>query len=948
LVTWDAIEGTAVKRLIDVTGAAIALVVTLPILLVIAAAIKLDSRGPILFRHPRVGRGFRTFTPFKFRTMIHDAARQSDGPQITVEGDARITRVGRFLRRAKLDEFPQLINILIGDMSFVGPRPEVWRYVDQFRDDYEIILGVRPGLTDPASFKYRNESSLLKNVADPEREYVQRILPDKIRLGKAYVAESCLSLDLALMIKTLLEAVGMEATPVGSAILKYRRPLVILIHLTLAAFAYYGAWSLRFDGQIPAIETQLFWKFLPWLLLIRAVTFAVFRLYQGLWRYTSVTDAANIVAGVAAGSVLLVVLVRLVYAEPAHPRSVFVVDAILLITFMLGVRLIRRLYHELSAGSAGVRVVVFGAGDRGEMLIRELKRSEVYRVVALVDDDPAKRGRRIHGLPVIGGRTELPRIIAERKPAEVLIAFDSPNPAAARDLVRLVEPFSLKLRTLPSLSGTLRDRVVLDEMRSLRMDDLLSRAPVAMDQTLLSRMLAGRRIMVTGAGGSIGAELCRQIIRFAPASLVMLDRYENGLHAIRQELEADGARSELVPIIADITDARRMDEILARYEPQTIFHAAAHKHVTLMEGNPCEAIKNNVGGTRVLAEAAEAHVVDQFIFISTDKAVKPVSVMGASKRLAERIVQKMAVNSRTTFSIVRFGNVLGSNGSVVPRFLEQIRAGGPVTITHPDVRRHFMLIPEAVQLVLHAAAHAKRGTVYVLEMGEQLKVVELARDLIRLSGLVPEEDIHLEYVGLRPGEKLSEELVDVDEEVVLRTNAGIIALSTVGVPQADLEQAVRTLEAVAAKGDEEEARTLLSRLATGSTGSLSTMDEPRTASDWAEAVPDASSADGMLQCCTQCRRGRLHRSRARNVLERMRRLLTTARLFRCNECGWRGWTIPLDFGVPAPLHDTTLQAESLDVLDAVRHERSTEPTLDDIGLDTLPASTPPENVSVRF
>jgi lipopolysaccharide/colanic/teichoic acid biosynthesis glycosyltransferase len=322
-----------VKRFIDVSVSLAALLVLSPLLALIAVAIKLDSRGPVLFRQERVGRGMRRFRVFKFRTMRHEP---NNGMLVTVAGDDRITRIGRFLRKSKLDEFPQFLNVLIGDMSLVGPRPEVPKYVELFAKDYEIVLGVRPGLTDPASFKYRNEGALLQRAADPEREYIERILPDKIKLGKAYVAEASLSLDLVLILKTLLEAVGLEAAPMARGVIRHRRPIVVFIHLALVVISYYSAWHLRFDGNIPSREMRLFWQFLPWLLLIRANVFAIFRLYQGLWRYTSLNDGVNITVAVLSSIVPFVLLVRFGYGEVAHPRSVFIIDAVLLIASMWG------------------------------------------------------------------------------------------------------------------------------------------------------------------------------------------------------------------------------------------------------------------------------------------------------------------------------------------------------------------------------------------------------------------------------------------------------------------------------------------------------------------------------------------------------------------------------------------------------------------------------------
>jgi len=888
---------TVTKRFIDVCVALAALVVLVPLFAIIAVAIKLDSRGPVFFRQERMGRGMRRFRVFKFRTMVY-APVSTAGPLLTVDGDGRITRVGALLRKSKLDEFPQFLNVLIGQMSLVGPRPEVPKYVELFAKDYEIILGVRPGLTDPASFKYRHEGAILGRAQDPEKEYIERILPDKIKLAKSYVADSSLSLDLTLLVKTLLEAVGMEATPAVRAIIRHRRPLVIAIHLVLVVAAYYLAWFLRFDGSIPAYETQLFWQFLPWLLVIRASLFAMFRLYQGLWRYTSLEDGISIAAAVLLSIAPFVLVVRAFYGEAAHPRSVFVIDAVLLVALMSGVRLVRRAYHELAAGGEGIKVLVFGAADLGELMIRELKKSERYRVIGLLDDNSEKRGRRIHGVSVLGGRTELPRILAEQKPSEVLIAIANPDPPLLRDLLRLVYPFNVKLTMFPTVSQSLGKRVELSEVRSVRVEDLLTRPVVRVDEGALARLISGRRVMVTGAGGSIGSELSRQIASLGPESLVLFDRYENSLHAIRIELDRR-MKSGLSAIMGDVTDIRRVNEVMQRFRPEIVFHAAAHKHVPLMEDNQCEAVKNNIGGTRILAQAAEIHAVDRFILISTDKAVNPTSVMGATKRVAELLVQSLAPGSGTSFSTVRFGNVLGSNGSVVPLFLDQIRAGGPVTITHPEMRRFFMLIPEAVHLVLHAAAHADNGATYVLEMGEQVKLVDMARNLIRLSGFVPDEDVKIQFIGLRPGEKLSEEILGAHENAEPSGVEKIQCVTSSVPPPLDLIDKVATLERQAAAGD---ARAVVASLQSLVLEFCDALQPARVIAE-TRAEPAGESTSVAVSppeltelICLKCQSANVFRSRPRSLVERIKKEFTAQRIFRCEDCGWRGWALPLEFG----------------------------------------------------
>jgi FlaA1/EpsC-like NDP-sugar epimerase len=582
-----------------------------------------------------------------------------------------------------------------------------------------------------------------------------------------------------------------------------RRAVVIAAQLALVAAANRLAFALRFDGDEPAWALAACAQMLPWLIAIRGLTFAPFRLYQGMWRYTSVYDLKAILGAVFVSSGLFVAVASSPLGPDVYPRSVFIVDALLLTMTLAGVRISNRLYTEFSGRSQGKRLLIVGAGDAGAMILRDMlaKPEYAYRPIGFIDDDPAKEGRCIHGIRVLGTRADIERILAAHRPDEVLIAIPSAEPGLIRAIVRALEPHKVPIKTLPRLRDIIAGKVELQQIRTLQFEDLLARPPVGLDPGPIRRLIAGRRVLVTGAGGTIGGELCRQIAVMSPASLIMVDRYENGLHAICLELQDACPSRALHGVVGDISDAARVNDIFATYRPEIVFHAAAHKHVPLMEESPCEAIKNNVTGSRLLAATAERHGVDRFIMISTDKAVNPISVMGASKRLAELVVRAQAAGSGTTFAIVRFGNVLGSNGSVVPRFLEQIRRGGPVTVTHPEVRRFFMLISEAVQLVLHAAAQATDGATYVLEMGEQIKLVDLARQLIRLSGFVPEEDIPISFVGLRPGEKILEELIG-DGETVDRSRVDkILRVTERACPSAEVLAGIRAIEGCAAKSD---------------------------------------------------------------------------------------------------------------------------------------------------
>jgi len=609
------------------------------------------------------------------------------------------------------------------------------------------------------------------------------------------------------------EVVGLDVR-IAQVVMDHRRLFVVAVHLAMIAASNYLAIWLRFDGLVPPDLVVRARGILPSLILIRAVTFIPFRLYQGLWRYTSIRDARNIVGAVTTSSVLFLLFVRLMFGGYVYPRSVYVVDAVLLVCFIVGVRSVRRLARELNRPEHGRRVLVFGAGDAGEMIVRDMQRSAFYNgePIGFVDDDPNKVGQRIHGLPVLGTRADISAIIESNTPDEVLIAIPAASPTVVRAIVTVLEPCKLPIKTLPNLRDVLDGKVSVNQIRELAIEDLLPRAPVGLDQTPVRNLIAGRSVMVTGAGGSIGSELCRQILSFGPSALVLFERCENSLFAIENDLRGrlqNGTRvtprSTVRAVLGDMTDRQRVNAAMAAHRPDIVFHAAAHKHVPLMEANPCEAVKNNVAGTWVLARAAIRHGVSRFVMISTDKAVNPTSVMGATKRVGELIVQAMANGGHangTRFGVVRFGNVLGSNGSVIPRFLDQIKAGGPVTVTHPEIRRFFMLIPEAVLLVLQAATVCESGDVLVLDMGEQIKVLDLARSLIRLSGFIPEEDIPIVFTGLRPGEKLYEELLGSAEDPDPSGIEKITRIRRRSIPDlSHMERRVMELTRVARDGD---------------------------------------------------------------------------------------------------------------------------------------------------
>jgi FlaA1/EpsC-like NDP-sugar epimerase len=546
-----------------------------------------------------------------------------------------------------------------------------------------------------------------------------------------------------------------------------RSAVFVIAHVAVAAAANLAAFLLRFDGAIPHGYLVRGLGALPLLLLTRALALVAFDVHRSVWRYAGISELRDLILAAGAGTAAFALLQHASVGLDGYPRSILLIDCVLFVSFSGGARLAWRLRRDLWRARPRRRVLIYGAGDAGETVVRDMmaRPGVPYRPIGFIDDDRRKIGRRIHGVPVLGARTDLHDVIARHRPDELLIAAPSGGAKLMRDLVGVLESVKLPIKTLPSVDDIMKGHVSISHIRKLSIEDLLPRPAVGLEREPVRALIEGKRVLVTGAGGSIGSELCRQIAALAPSRLVLLERYENSLFAIANELQDRNAACPLVPLVGDVTDRRRLDDAFSAWRPQIVFHAAAHKHVPLMELNPCEAVKNNVAGTRAVADAAARHHVERFVFISTDKAVNPTNVMGVTKRVAEMVVQAMARRTDTRFAAVRFGNVLGSNGSVVPRFVEQIHAGGPVTVTHPEIKRYFMLIPEAVHLVLHAAALAQGGEVFVLEMGEQIRIIEMARNLIRLAGFVPDEDISIVFTGLRPGEKLFEELVADDEAV---------------------------------------------------------------------------------------------------------------------------------------------------------------------------------------
>ncbi|WP_194191044.1 polysaccharide biosynthesis protein [Clostridium chrysemydis] len=589
---------------------------------------------------------------------------------------------------------------------------------------------------------------------------------------------------------------------------KARVPILIIADIIFINLAFIFGFIVRFDFDIPKEYIVSYFKLVPIFIIIYIIFLYIFKMYRTLWSNASIDEFVKGLFACTIAGIITVGLNNIL--TDRLPNSIVILSSALIYLMVVGLRLSYRIYRRLAIyGSVKVkkasqRVLVIGAGACGHMVINEMyKNKQIHmRPVAIIDDDKNKLGKYLQGVKVVGDRNDIEKVVEDLNIDTIIIAISSTSAKNKKEIIEECQKTSAKIKIIPGVYEIMGGKISLSKMRDVDLKDLLGREEVELDKIGVSSYLEGKTVLVTGGGGSIGSELCRQIANFKPKKLLILDIYENSAYDIQNELIMNYKDLDLFTIIASVRDKKRIRKIFKEYNPDVVFHAAAHKHVPLMEDNSEEAIKNNVVGTLNVCEACDEFNVDKFVLISTDKAVNPTNIMGATKRLCEMIVQAMNKKSKTDYVAVRFGNVLGSNGSVIPLFKNQIKNGGPVTLTHKEIIRYFMLIPEAAQLVLQAGSYAKGGEIFVLDMGEPVKIYDLAKKLIRLSGFEPEKDIKIKVTGLRPGEKLYEELL-MDGELTETENKKIFIGAPSDFEIQQLRCEIKELLFVAVNGDRE-------------------------------------------------------------------------------------------------------------------------------------------------
>jgi len=839
-------QSRGLPRFFDALIGFFGLLIGSPLLVIAAAAVKLSSRGPLFVHEPRVGSRGEIFHLLRFRTTLSSRSEVFGGPP---GQKAVLSPLGGLLRRSRLYRLPELWNLALGDVALVGLHPEVPRMVDFGNPLWREALAVRPGVVDPVSQKVGSEESILDSVIGNREAFCREVLqPYKLRAYSNYLRSRSPWTDLRVLGHALLSFFEPPAPPMSIAELSNPqeradvpepdtqrtrevasgfslRHVQYLLDLLVLAAAFWISYLLRFDFRLTAENRSTLFVQLPWVLFLQSGALLLAGVHRFIWRYVAIREARRFLEAALWSGVALV-LARLLapFDLPALrvPLSVIIMDTVFAFCGVLALRVGRRIAYERerredvaeTVTTARRRVLLLGAGQAGVLAAREIQgRGDLdIEIHGFVDDDVRKQGALIHGVPVLGTTRDLASLVAEHRIQDIVITIAQ---ISRREILRMMEicrKIGVNVRIIPGLYEILQGNVRVTRIRDVEIEDLLGRERVYLDEDEIGGFVAGKRVMVTGAGGSIGSELARQVARFGPSVLILLERAEFVLFDIDKELRRLYPDLRIVPVVADVGDATWIRNVFKTHTPHVVFHAAAHKHVPMMEANPCEAIKNNIFGTRVIAEISADSGVEAFVMISTDKAVRPTSVMGASKRVAELVVQDLARRSSTRFVAVRFGNVMGSAGSVIPIFREQIQRGGPVTVTDPEMKRYFMTIPEAAQLVMQAGAMGRGGEIFILDMGHPVRILDLAVAMINLSGLRPFEDIEIVFTGLRPGEKLFEEL-ELDGEDISKTRHPKIFIGSIApYPPGIVERALQDLEQLARTADSIAIREYLAEL----------------------------------------------------------------------------------------------------------------------------------------
>ena len=768
-----------IKRFIDFTISLAGLIIFLPLLFLIWLVIKVSTRGPAFVKDERIGKDQKLIYLYHFnKYRNHDRA---DSIRSKVRRNTDFTPVGKFLQVFGLDGLPLFFNIFKGDLSFVGPQPERKEFIKFYSKEQKQVFTMRPGIFCPyIHFGDRDNLPDPKGKVRSKKQYRNEIFPEKVKAELNYIQDRGLGRDIWVLLNYLKMKIERV---IDNQLVKeaQSRNYFLPLDVALVLGSYFLAYQLRFDWNVPEQEYLIFIKCFGIVLFIRIVTFYLFGIYRNLWKYVGVSDLLSIIFACTVSSVISISGIFFLGMQ-AHSRSIFLIDWFLCIFLIGGSRLAVRLLKENNGLERKVKknVLIIGAGDLGNMALQmlHLDKQNHNNVIGFVDNDNSVRHKTLHGITVLGGYQDIPQLIAIYRVDEVLIAVPELSSEDMKIILTYCKEAKARHRIVPAVNDMLSGSYHLSKFREIEISDLFGRQPVKLDLSAIQAFIHNKRILVTGAGGSIGSELCRQIAEYNPASIILVDKNENYLHEIRSELEAQYDSFLIFCHLCNITNRLKMQKIFEEYNPEIIFHAAANKHVPLSEENPEEAIWNNVYGTKQLAELADEYGVQVFVMVSTDKAVNPTSIMGVTKRIAELYVQACSAKSRTKFVTVRFGNVLNSNGSVIPIFKRQIEKGGPVTITHPDVKRFFMSISEAVQLILQVTTMGRSGEIFILEMGKSIRIMDIAIELIQQYGFKPYEDIPIKLIGLRPGEKLDEELVGKNEEWVPTKHANVKILKS--------------------------------------------------------------------------------------------------------------------------------------------------------------------------